>query len=887
MMAINESIKQFQLRLEDYHKNFLNDNFDKVLQTRNGFNNYLMGMGCPAAYISFESFPISKTPCTSIVPPYINIGHTDIPVSNNKKFSSISVPFLLPLCEYGSFLFDGELSITSIPNLFQQIMLRLSLSLPLELCHFHMIDCDYGRSFAKFNSLQNPKIQKTLYGVDQVTGLFLEMENVMRNMYSGEMGKYANLSEYNRNNPKLAKPYNFIFVDDFPASCSCQAIEQLKAMINRGNAMNAGIYLFINYSASNNSTRDLDIDFFREHCVVISSKANGESSIGSLDVFAHHHHINFIGTDIPQKFDDIASLLNIEETSSVQNNNIPEQEFYNISKEDIWAGSSLSEIKIPVGLTENGDYASMLFTQKDAQNSAIVVGRPGSGKSKFLHSLILNATLRYSPDELELYLLDFSGVEFDVYARNHLPHAKIIAPESEREFGVSVLEEIYNEGIRRERLCRENAVDNTEALRKKNSQLLVPRILVIIDEFQELFNKYDKITTLSYNMINHIIQKYRKFAINLVLSSQKAYQVTSDISIDEIGNRIAFSCNPRDSILVGLDNTSLDLPGGNFIYNNSAGARNSNTRAKTFFIESVSKDNIGGVEKAMNVINVATKTHSFKRKETIVYRSKILPQFNPNLIKIEDSPKEVRLYFGQSFTIRNSNLYIPFVGDSNDNILIIGGETIISQEICMFTMLSAISTYSNKEKSAFYVFNFLRADNPLYNHIDACRNLDADMTFANKTNDIVDSLKSIQTEIESRKDNFSSDMKDIYVFIYGMEFAQAFKSVRDDYGYEQQSESMQILSEILREGPLMHVYTILQIDNYRNLSRSADNIIWYFNHRIALQMPPSDSERVIECDAASHLEIEGSEWTKYRGYYYNQSKNTLTKFRPYKSQISK
>ena len=37
---------------------------------------------------------------------------------------------------------------------------------------------------------------------------------------------------------------------------------------------------------------------------------------------------------------------------------------------------------------------------------------------------------------------------FDVYARNHLPHAKIIAPESEREFGVSVLEEIYNVPVR-------------------------------------------------------------------------------------------------------------------------------------------------------------------------------------------------------------------------------------------------------------------------------------------------------------------------------------------------------------------------------------------------------------------------------------------------------
>ena len=882
-MGLKESIKQFQVRFDNYRNTLLNDKFNKVNEAKNSLIKYLLEMGCPAAFIPFNSFPSSRMPQIPVVPSYITIGHTEISVSKDTKFSSVSVPFLLPLCHNGAFLFEGDLGSTGIPNLFQLIMLRLSLSIPLELCKFHMVDCDYGRSFAHFNSLQNPKIQKTLYGPDQVHGLFMEMESVMRNMYSGEMGKHSNLSDYNSNNTKSAKPYNFIFIDDFPSSCPYQALDQLKAMINNGNAMNAGIYLFINYSAKNNHPRELEIDYFREHCAVITSKANGETSIGLLDIFESQKHSNIVETNIPDAFDEIAELLNIKD--EVKDNTTP-TEFYNIPDSDIWAGTSMSEINIPVGVTEVGDEAILPFTQKDAQNSALVVGLPGHGKSKFLHSIILNSALRYSPDEIEMYLLDFSGVEFDVYDRMHLPHAKIISPESEREFGINVLDEIRKEGIRRERLCRDNGVDNTKALRQKNNKLIVPRILVIIDEFQELFQRNDNISRRAYDCINQIIRKYRKFAINLVLSSQKAYTVTSDIDIDLIGNRIAFKCNPRDSIFVGMDNISLDLPGGHFIYNTQSGARNASKNATTCYIEDSSDENIGGIAKAMNVINHVAQTHSFKQKDTIVFRSKILPQFNPSIIKNEDIPKEIRLYFGQSFEIRNSDIFIPIIGDSNDNVLIIGGETMISQEICMFTMMSAISTYINKEKATFYVFDFLRTENPLHNYIEAWKGLDADIKFASKSNDIVENLKNILDEIERRKEHYSNDMKDIYIFIYAMELGQPFKAIKGNYGFEQ-SEAMRTLGDILREGPLMHVHTVLQIDNYYNLYQAADNILWYFNHRIALQMTSSDSNRLIESDAASNLEVDGNEWTKYRGYYYNQSKNSLTKFRPYNSQISK
>lgn len=176
MTALNESIKRFQERFDNYRNTLLKNKFDKVGEAKNSLIKYLLEMGCPAAYIPFDRFPSSKMPQGLAVPPYITIGRTDLSVSKDKKYSSVLVPFLLPLCRHGALLFEGDLGSTGVPNLFQLIMLRLSLSIPLGLCEFHLVDCDYGRSFAHFNSLQNPKIRKTLYGADQVHGLFTDME---------------------------------------------------------------------------------------------------------------------------------------------------------------------------------------------------------------------------------------------------------------------------------------------------------------------------------------------------------------------------------------------------------------------------------------------------------------------------------------------------------------------------------------------------------------------------------------------------------------------------------------------------------------------------------------------------------------------------------------
>jgi HSP90 family molecular chaperone len=64
---------------------------------------------------------------------------------------------------------------------------------------------------------------------------------------------------------------------------------------------------------------------------------------------------------------------------------------------------------------------------------ALIAGKTGSGKSTLLHALITNLALWYSPDEVEFYLVDFKkGVEFKTYATHRLPHARVVAVESDK-----------------------------------------------------------------------------------------------------------------------------------------------------------------------------------------------------------------------------------------------------------------------------------------------------------------------------------------------------------------------------------------------------------------------------------------------------------------------
>ena len=85
----------------------------------------------------------------------------------------------------------------------------------------------------------------------------------------------------------------------------------------------------------------------------------------------------------------------------------------------------------------------------------------------------------------------------------------------------------------------------------------------------------------------------------------------------------------------------------------------------------------------------------------------------------------------------------------------------------------------------------------------------------------------------------------------------------------------------MEHGPLVGVYTILQVSDLGRLKKSLDSKLNFFNHRIVLQMSEDDSRDTIDTAIASKLYEEGKPSSINRAYYYNKSNNSITKFKPY------
>ncbi len=207
----------------------------------------------------------------------------------------------------------------------------------------------------------------------------------------------------------------------------------------------------------------------------------------------------------------------------------------------------------------------------------LIAGKTGSGKSTLLHALITNLALLYSPDEVELYLIDFKkGVEFKTYAVHELPHARVIAIESEREFGLSVLQRLDAELRNAANASATSASRISNAFGRPCPSSRMPRILLIVDEFQEFFIEDDRISQEAALLLDRLVRQGRAFGMHVLLGSQTlggAYTLARS-TIDQMAVRIALQCSEADAhLILSEDNSAARLLSrpGEAIYNDANG----------------------------------------------------------------------------------------------------------------------------------------------------------------------------------------------------------------------------------------------------------------------------------------------------------------------------
>ena len=244
-------------------------------------------------------------------------------------------------------------------------------------------------------------------------------------------------------------------------------------------------------------------------------------------------------------------------------------EYDNIApaKEEYLKSNIDDGISIPIGLSSSREILSLELGKHRSQSvHALICGQIGSGKSKLLHAIITGALLKYPKEELEIYLIDFkSGTEFKIYADYNLPSLKVVALESEPEFGLNVLRALSDEKERRAQAFNSNSIEDLPAYNNTNDAKnggRLPRILIVIDEFHVLFGGADSaIRSEAVRLLDDILRLDRNVGFHVVLCSQsiRGMNALNEAALAQIAVRIALKCPLEDAkIVLGSEANTID-----------------------------------------------------------------------------------------------------------------------------------------------------------------------------------------------------------------------------------------------------------------------------------------------------------------------------------------
>lgn len=780
---------------------------------------------------------------------------------------------------------DSEFKATDFTN---SVIAKLYAANPARLIETIVIDTDFMTGLADTFKLLNRDLYKVVSRPEDIRATLTTLQDrasaILRNLL---VNKGTTLQDYNSTHEN--KEANILLVlKGFPHGLSSDNLENLKRLSNVGPKV--GIYIiiltdkdFVNYMDPRSSA-SFDVSEFNNNSNLYHFKQSGNSLtdiLGTSDVDNVMEGNTRFETLTEGEIRSIVRDINGK--CEMKDDVIVSFSEYLPTKEMWWSNASAKQIEIPFGLGNDMLVKSLKITQESGQNTAVVIGIPGSGKSVFLHSLICSAAVKYSPDELRMYLIDFSGVEFNSYAIGKLPHARVIAPEAEREFGLSILNELVEEGSRRMSLCRDHNVSNIVDLKRVAPEIKVPRLLVIIDEFQKLFEiENDFIAKEANSKIHIIIQEFRKFGINLILATQKLPS-GSFLPRDLIANRIVFKSAPNDfdTLITTEDKKGIPrLRTGQCIYNSESGAAYGNEIVQGYY---TSRNDIDAL---LAQLTEFEKDKAYTREQIKVFRSNEQPEFRkrrmlPHHVGYRGAGQAIPIYVGESVSVSDYDVSFELNHENGNNLLIVGGESAVAENICFHSLLSA-SVNHEQDNATLVVINGMRADNPLNQPImDTLSAMPFTSLFPQKIEDIEATLTNIKDVLDERRTSGETDYTNIYIALFDAQSCRAFDPVSNGR-IEKASNSSALMEYIIKNGPAVGVFTIMQIDNVASVSRIG-SVMPAFNHRVVLQMPDRESQNVMNSDAASKLFIFNRPSSIYRAYLYDKLRNTSIKFKPYKS----
>lgn len=801
------------------------------------------------------------------------------------------LPAVMSYSQHPALLFEsfGEGRIVA-SRAMQNIMLRLLTALPAGKVRFTIIDpVGLGQNFSAFMHLADfdEKLvthriwTEPMHIAQRLSDLTEHMEGVIQTYLRNE---FRTIDEYNAFAGEVAEPFHVLVVANYPAGFTEEASQRLLSIVASG--ARCGVYTLISTDAKIELPRNFDLADLEANATTV--QWNGQR-FHWLDQDIKDLPLTLDEPPADEKFTEIIRTIGQRAKEAIR----VEVPFSTVApaEDHWWRADSRSGIDIALGRA-GATKLQHLRLGKGTSQHVLISGKTGSGKSTLLHALIANTALNYGPDEVQFYLIDFKkGVEFKPYASHALPHARVVAIESEREFGMSVLERLDLELRQRGDLFRDHGVQDIKNYRDRNPQAKLPRLLLVIDEFQEFFVQDDKLAQDAALLLDRLVRQGRAFGIHVLLGSQTlagAYSLARS-TIGQMAVRIALQCSEADShLILSEDNTAarlLNRP-GEAIYNDANGMFEGNHPFQVVWL--------GAHEQEQYLRRLADKVRSemLHAVPPVVFEGNAPANPAENgplreLLECDEPPTAVApvAWLGSAVAIKDPTS-IAFRRQSGQHLLIVGQHEDQALGVlgsCVISLAAGMANGAAERESPaarFIVLDGARPESPeagFWQNAMKQLPIAADvMTPAQAAGVIDDVAREMRRRIESSEDSAPP----IFLLIHNLSRFRDLRRAEDDFSFSSLDEDKPAnpgkqLAEILREGPAVGVHLLIWCDSYNNVSRWLDRqTLRDVEYRVLFQMSANDSSNLMETPGASRLGT-------HRAILYSDEQGESEKFRPY------
>ncbi|WP_077852747.1 type VII secretion protein EssC [Clostridium felsineum] len=170
----------------------------------------------------------------------------------------------------------------------------------------------------------------------------------------------------------------------------------------------------------------------------------------------------------------------------------------------------------------------------------LLIGAPGYGKTTFLQTLMISLMLNYTPEEVNMYILDFGARTLKMYEESAYVGGVVTSDDEEKL--MNLLKYIRKEIDRRKKIFSQNGVGSLKAYREVGGAV-IPQIVMVLDNYAALIEFYPDledefiflsreggtlgislvITAASYSNVRYKVTTNFKLAVSLTCVDKSEY----------------------------------------------------------------------------------------------------------------------------------------------------------------------------------------------------------------------------------------------------------------------------------------------------------------------------------------------------------------------------